>query len=113
MGLNFKIVDGDDYYDKYDEFIEYYNNEEYGITRIREELGLSSNKYRDYRRKGLRENKIISRSNSNVKYYTRFKDKYTVWKSLNGHNCYFGIYDTEEEAQDRVRELENKGWKDK
>ena len=46
------------------------------------------------------------------KYYTRDKKsgKYTVQKVIDGKNLRFGIFDTEDEAKDRVDYLKSVGW---
>ena len=56
--MNFNIKDGENYWNKYDEFIELYNNSNLTILQIRETLKLTSNKYRQYRKKAIKENKI-------------------------------------------------------
>ncbi len=45
-------------------------------------------------------------------YFLAYNGKYEVYKNINGKRIRFGYYDTEKEAQERVRELRQKHWKE-
>jgi transcriptional regulator with XRE-family HTH domain len=44
------------------------------------------------------------------KYYVKNKDKFTVFKSINNKNRYFGSYDSEDEAKKVVSKLKETNW---
>ena len=46
----------------------------------------------------------------NYKYYSKIGNKYNVVKSVQGKSTYFGRYDTEEEARERVAFLKKHNW---
>lgn len=58
--INFNIVEGSDeeYYSKYEEFIEYYNNTDLTVNEIRLKLDLNTYKLKKYREKALEENRL-------------------------------------------------------
>lgn len=60
--MTFKIIEGIDYYDKYEEFIEAYNNEEILVRDVKNNLGISSAKFQNYYQKAKAENRLIKRS---------------------------------------------------
>lgn len=60
--MTFKIIEGVDYYDKYEEFIEAYNNEEILVRDIKNVLGITSAKFQNYYQKAKAENRLIKRS---------------------------------------------------
>lgn len=60
MGLNFRIVEGEnnDFWDKYEEFIKLWNDKKYTVKEIRKILGISLSKYYQYKDKGFSENRL-------------------------------------------------------
>ena len=51
--------------------------------------------------------RLIGTINKNI--YFRL-GKYRIIKSINGHDYYFGSFDTLEEAEERVKQIRLKGW---
>lgn len=60
MRPNFNIVEekNSDFWDKYEQFIQLWNDERYTVKEIREILGISLSKYYQYRDKGFNENRL-------------------------------------------------------
>lgn len=60
MALNFRIVEGENssFWDKYEEFIQQWNDGKLTIKEIQENLGIPVSKYRQYRERGLNENRL-------------------------------------------------------
>ena len=58
MSINFRIVEdkNNNFWDKYEEFIKLWNDEQYTVKEIREILGISTKKYYQYRDRGFSEN---------------------------------------------------------
>ena len=58
--VNFNVVEGEkeDFWDKYEEFIQQWNNGKLTVKEIRENLGIPVSKYRQYREKALNENRL-------------------------------------------------------
>lgn len=56
--VNFTISEGNDYYDKYEEFIDYYNNSNLTINEIRLKLDLNTYKLKKYREKAIIEKRL-------------------------------------------------------
>lgn len=60
MRPNFNVVEGEkgDFWDKYEEFIQLWNEGKLMIKEIRETLDIPVSKYRQYREKALNENRL-------------------------------------------------------
>lgn len=60
MSVNFHIVEEDagDFWDKYEEFIQLWNDGKITVKEIRENLGIPISKYKQYREKGMDENRL-------------------------------------------------------
>lgn len=79
--MTFRIIEGVDYYDKYEEFIEAYNNEEILVTDIKNYLGITSAKFQNYYQKAKAENRLIKRSQgrkqgsrNHIKYLEKLRE---------------------------------------
>ena len=57
--MNFHLVQGDDFYSKFEDYVELYNANELTIVEIRHELGLNARKAVKYKKKAMQENRII------------------------------------------------------
>jgi len=131
--MGFRIVENPPpkYLEKYDTFIDLYNNSPLNVKEIREKLDWSISVYNQAKEKGLKEGKIIERRTpltiKNVKgrpkntknppkYYSKTTDgKYVVVKRFYkgktvDKNVYCGIYDTENQAKQIVDEMKNVNW---
>lgn len=60
MRPNFNIVeeDAEDFWDKYEEFIQHWNEGKLKVKEIQENLGIPVSKYRQYRERALNENRL-------------------------------------------------------
>lgn len=58
--VKYNIVEGSDeeYYDKYEEYIKYYNDGDLTVNEIRLKLGLNTYKLKKYREKAIEENRL-------------------------------------------------------
>ena len=130
MGIRFRIIENapPKYMEKYDEFIDLYNNSSLTIEDIRKRLDWTCSVYNQARKKALSENKLNVRNpnykggrsknniKNNPKYYHRTKKgKYVVHKNFyNGRDIvksvYGGIYKYEWQAQKVVEEFKKVGW---
>lgn len=131
--VNFRIVENSKpaYLEKYDEFIELYNNPEITVDDIRKKLGWRTKIYNDARTQALADGLITDRrtinSIKNCKgrptkekhqpkyyYYDRLHNKYVIVKRyyVNKEHIviYYGRYDKEETAQMIVEELKKVDW---
>ena len=128
----FRIVENaqPEYLEKYEEFVELYNDKNITVKDIRKELGFNMAQYNLARQKALSEGLIKNRLTSNdkrlgrrkvkkkrnYKHYShsRSSGKYNVVKRLyeNGKSVtvYCGTYDTEEQAMMVVEKMSNVGW---
>lgn len=113
--MNFNIVENkDSYYEKYDLFVKAYNDG-VKVRRIRDDLGLTSKRYQQYKNQALDEGKIRPRRDmKTAKYYTRTKcGNYIVVKREEGTRKMksYGTYHTLEETLKVVEDLKKKNWK--
>lgn len=130
--VRFKIVENSPpaYAEKYEEFIELYNNPDIIVEDIRLKLGWRTKIYNDARRQALKEGRIKDRRTRKMlknrgrprkpkykpKYYTydRRTRKYRVSKRyyVDGkyHITHYGGYRKETDAQKIVEELKKVGW---
>ena len=131
--VKYRIIENPNpaYYEKYDEFIELYNDRSITVDDIRRKLGWRTKVYNDARRQALREGKIIDRrspkSIKNCKgrpvkpkyqpkyyYFARDVNKFIVKKNYYIDKkevvVYFGRYDNEKVAQKVVEELKKVDW---
>ena len=112
--MNFKIIENyEDYYKRYEEWCKGYNKGE-TIKNLNKRLELGSKKYRQYRTRALKENKIRDRKmNKKPKYYYKtLSGKYAVNKRhpITKKMIYYGTVNTEKEAKELVRKLKKNGW---
>ena len=111
------------YSDKYEEFIELYNDKSVSVLEIRRMLDWSGNIFNQARDKAVSENRIRLRSNgghknkvkplkSVPKYYSQhiITGKYSVRKMINGRTVYFGSYDSEDTVKEVVKRLKQVDW---
>ena len=127
--VNFKIVENSlpVYLEKYDEFIELYNDPEIPVEEIRRRLGWRTKIYGDARRKALSENKIQERRRSvgvgrpvkkkhepRYYYYDKTTGKFIIVKRCyDGEKdvvIYYGRYDREDTVKKIVEELKKVNW---
>lgn len=119
------------YVEKYEEFIELYNNPEIRVEDIRKQLGWGTKVYNDARKQALKENRIMDRRSPNsiknckgrpVKpkhkpkhyYYDWWSDKFVIVKRYYVDKkdvvVYYGRYDKEDTAKQIVEELKKVDW---
>lgn len=111
--MNFRIIENhEDYYAKYESFIEQYNNHDKTIDNIVKDLGISNKKYRNYRERALKENKIKPRRQRGRYYQQTRHGTYIVVKRNPKTNKMqsWGTYSTKEEAEERINELKKVNW---
>lgn len=131
--VSFKVIENGRpaYMEKYEEFIELYNNPEITVEDIRKQLGWRTKIYNDARKQALKENRIIDRRSPNsiknckgrpVKekhqpkhyYYDRLHDKFVIVKRYYIDKkdvvVYYGRYDREDIAIKIVNELKKVDW---
>ena len=91
------------------------------VAEIQDKYGLTNSKWQTVR-KHLEDEGIPLRNRGrvknsygdhNAKHYHKDKrsGKFIVRRVINGKYTMFGLYRTEDEAQERVRELKENGWK--
>ena len=126
--VNFTISEHtpEEYWRDYEEFIRLYNSNELRIKDIKKQLNLSVGKYRDYREKAIEENRLDFdtrkpqyykkkqnkplRAETAKHYHKCSKGGYTVSKSMNNREVYFGHYPTEDIAKQIVAKLKRVDW---
>ncbi len=131
--VNFKIIENSPpvYMEKYEEFIELYNDKNITVEEIRQRLGWRTKVYNDARNKALEENRIIDRRSKNsienckgrpVKekhipkyyHYDRWYGKFVIVKKYYRDKkevvSYYGCYNNEKVAQAVVNELKKVDW---
>lgn len=112
--MSFNIIRGDnDYYEKYDLFVKAYNDG-VKVRQIRDDLGLTSRRYQQYKKQALDEGKIKPRRDMmNPKYYTRTKNGHyiIVKRDVNARRMRsYGTYHTLEETLKVIEELKKNNW---
>lgn len=109
MSVNFNIIENPDppYMEKYEEFIELYNNSEVTISKICEKLKWNVKVYYNAKKRALSEGRIIDNP---PKYYYFRNGRYVVSKLLNGKRVYFGAFKYEDDAKIIVEELGKNEW---
>lgn len=131
--VEYRIIENPDpaYYERYEEFIELYNNKNITVEDIRKKLGWRVKVYNDARRKALKEGRIVDRRskksienckgrpvkpkrNPKYYYYDRLSRKFIIKKHFYPNNeeiiIYFGKYENKESAEKVVSELKKVGW---
>lgn len=131
--VTFKIVENSSptYMEKYEEFVELYNNPEITVEDIRKKLGWRTKIYNDARTRALKEKRIKDRRSPNsiknckgrpVKpkhqpkyyYYDRVYGKFVIVKRYYVNEkdimVYYGRYDREDIAIKIVAELKKVDW---
>lgn len=125
--MKFNLIEGDpeDYWEKYEQFIKLYNNNEIKVTEIKKQLNLTNGEYRRYRRHAIKENRLdIDTRNPNyqslvgrpkkqkppVKNYSRSGGRFYVSKNINGERISFGGYSSERIAKQIVSKLKECNW---
>lgn len=124
----FKVIENSppSYLEKYDEFVELYNNKDIKVDKIKAMLGWSANVFDKARKRAVAEGKIINRhpgshfkksgGKKSPKYYSfnRNANKYMVkkWLDKGGvrKECYFGLYCSEVAVRRVVEELKKVDW---
>ncbi len=61
MTKRFRIVNGEDYWCKYEEFIQLYNESDLTVKEIFNKLKMTNKRFNNYRKKGFKENRLKSR----------------------------------------------------
>ena len=58
--MKFNLIEGDpeDYWEKYEQFIKLYNDNQIKVTEIKKRLNLTNGEYRRYRRHAIKENRL-------------------------------------------------------
>ena len=120
--MNFNIIDGNDDID-YDSILTDYQNLDLTVKEIRTKYNLSMGKWqtiqKQWKQDGIPlrnlQNKPPRKHTRNfigAKNYSYDKrtGKYRVFKTINGKQYFFGYFDTEEEAQHRVKYLRMNNW---
>ena len=130
MGVkNFRIVENPlpHYYEKYDDFVELYNNPNITIVDIRNKLGWTVKTYTLAREKALSEGLIKERRVRSKKgrprkkkkvpknyYYRKNTGNYVVTKRITINKevktIYYGTYKNEEECVKIINELKKVNW---
>ena len=59
--IRFRIVDGDDYWCKYEEFVRLYNEGDLTVNEIFNKLKMTNRRFDNYRKRGFSENRLKSR----------------------------------------------------
>lgn len=54
-GKNFRIIEGEDFYNKYEEWLELYNNSKLTTRDIVKTLGITAHKAKQYRQRAIEE----------------------------------------------------------
>ena len=112
--MNFRIVENADKgYDEQD-VIKDYLNHDIPVREIKEKYGISDGSWvtllKHWKKDGI---PIRSgRNRDNPRYYI-FDKRYGRWsvvRTIHSRTHNFGRYDTEEEAQNRVKELKENNW---
>ena len=63
----FTIVDGENYWSKYERFVELYNDHTISVDEVYKKLEISKNKLDAYRKRGFDENRLIKRDHVGIK----------------------------------------------
>lgn len=131
--VNFRIVENAPpiYIENYEEYIDLYNNSSLTVMEIINKLDWTQSTYKQARKQALKENRLIQRKiikktkpnknkkikqKSAPKHYSRTIDgKFVVLKRFYKgktlyRNVYCGIYKTEAEAQEIVKEMKKVNW---
>ena len=112
---NFRIIEGyDNYYDKYKLFVEAYNKG-INVRKIRDNLGLTSHRYQQYKKEALEEGKIKPRRDmKNPKYYTKTANGNYIIAKRDAETMKmisYGTYHTLEETLQIIEKLKKNNWK--
>lgn len=130
MSVKFRIVENpqEEYLDKYEEFVDLYNENKWTIWEIQKHLGWSVKVYNRARAYAVSRGDLIDRRTpmeievANTrrckkkkhapKYYSMnsYNSKFTVMKRINGEYCYFGTYFSERTCQELVKVLKDNDW---
>jgi hypothetical protein len=128
--VNFRIVENhsEEYLDRYEEFIDLYNNSKLSVSDIRKHLGWSAKVYNRARGYAVSRGDLIDRrspieikvANSKrgkkhkrcPKYYSRnsYNSKFMVIKRMGDEYRYFGTYWSERTCQELVKILKDNDW---
>lgn len=127
--INYRIVENPPphYVEKYDEFVDLYNNPNISIVDIRSQLGWTVKTYTLARLKALEEGKIVERRSRGNQgrprrekhipknyYYRANSDNYVITKrkTIDGEvrTLYFGTYKKEEDCVRIIKELKKVDW---
>lgn len=110
--MNFTVIENPapKHLEKYDEFIELYNQGDLIINDIIKKLGWSQKTYLNALKQGRKEGKIGERRLQNAKYYYPADFGYRITKWLNGKRVHFGWYGSEEAAKLAVEYFKECGW---
>lgn len=115
----------EEYYQDYEEFIRLYNENKINVNELCETLNLSQGKYKQYRKRGFEENRLIPNRrcirrtyNNNGregigKYYRKTSQGFIITKRIDGKNFSYGTYDDEELTQKIIQELKKVNWNKK
>lgn len=57
-GKNFRIIEGDDFYNKYEEWLDLYNNSKLTTKDIVKALGITAHKAKQYRQRAIEEDRL-------------------------------------------------------
>ena len=120
--MKFNIIDGSDDL-PYDDILRDYQNLELSVAEIRTKYNLSMGKWQSITRRWKKDGiPLRGRHNQRKRqypphyacaknyHYNKKNGHYIVTKNINGEFHYFGAYDSEEEAIDRVHELRESNW---
>jgi hypothetical protein len=122
--MNYRVIDGDDQYlERVPEFIKLYENRQYTVPDILEEMNIPRNIYKKLRKHCIEENLIRLRRKPNKKKPTYKQapkhyscthckgiEYYAVHKRINGVPTYFGTFRKARQAERMVELLEECDW---
>ena len=59
--IQFNIINGENYWNKYEEYIQLYNNPNITVKEIFKKLKISNRRFNNYHKKAIKENRITNR----------------------------------------------------
>ena len=59
--INYNVIEGENYWNKYEDFLKLYNDSPLNTKEIREYLQITSNKYQQYREREIEESRLKKR----------------------------------------------------
>ena len=111
--MNFNIIENPEPEYNIEEIIQDYNNYNIRVSEIQAKHGITRSTWHNTILRKLREHKVPLRDpriHYKPRYYYKIGKRYRVQRVINGKCKYFGYYNTIEEAQAKVKELEENNW---